>query len=451
MFWLQHAKRRLSRALRDALRSKGGAVIILWALAAVPIVVGVGAAVDLSRAYMARSRLAFALDAAGLAAGAAGETETQMQAIAEQYFAANYPNDLPGTPSKPDLSVDGGVIRVSGTVTLEPTLLKLIGQKDFTVAASAEVLRKGLEVALVLDNTGSMKGSKLSALRQASQDLIDILFEVPELTSNLRVGIVPYSASVNLGDAALGIVSGVDPSEYDPSDDEKWNGCVSARSYPDDVRDDPGGGGHEWFQYLWASASDNNWPVANMDPALCNNSTGPNLGCPTPITPLTNDKTVLDTAVDAMEAWCRGGTFSNVGMVWGWRVLSPEAPYTDALPYDTPGYDKVAILMTDGVNGYFQQDYAAYGRLAEGNLGTTSKSQAKTELNNRLSEVCTNMKAAGIIIYTIVFKLNNETTKTIYKNCATDLGKYFESDNNGALEKAFRDIAEELINLRVSK
>ncbi len=451
MVWLDKVTSYFVHLLCGVFRSQRGAVIILWALATVPIVIGVGAAVDLSRAYMARTRLAFALDAAGLAAGAAGETETQMQAIAEQYFSANYRPELPGTPSTPNLTVNGGVIRVTGTVTLEPTLLRLIGQEDITVAAAAEVLRKGLEVALILDNTGSMKGSKLAALRQASQSLVDVLFEVPELQSNLRVGIVPYSSSVNLGAAALSVVSGVDPSEFDPSDDEKWNGCVLARSYPDDVRDDPGGGGHEWFRFLFESASDNVWPTADMNPALCNNSTGPNLGCPTPVTPLTNDKTVLDSAVSAMEAWCRGGTFSNVGMVWGWRVLSPEAPYTDALPYDTPGFDKVAILMTDGVNGYFQSDYTAYERVSAGNLGTTSKSAAKTILNNRLSEVCTNMKAAGIIIYTITFSLNNETTKSIYRNCATDPGKYFDSGNGTALDQAFRDIAEELINLRVSR
>lgn len=458
MFWFEKLKSRALQTLRATMHSQGGAVIILWALAAVPVVVGVGAAVDLSRAYMAKSRLAFALDAAGLAAGAAGETETEMQAIAEQFFSANYPPTLPGTPSTPVLTVDGGVIKVSGTVTLDATLLKLIGQEDFTVAASAEVLRKGLEVALILDNTGSMKGSKLNSLRQASQDLVDILFQVPELQSNLSVGIVPYSATVNLGAAALGIVSGVAPEEFDPSDDEKWDGCVLARTYPFDVRDDPSGGGQQWFKYFWESAADNDWPVADTNPALCNDSTGPNVACPTPITALTNDKTVLDGAIGSMEAWCRGGTFSNVGMAWGWRVLSPEAPYSQALPYDTPGFDKVAILMTDGVNGYFKKpgspftsDYAAYERLSEGNLGTTNKSAAKTELNNRLTEVCTNMKAAGIIIYTITFSLNNEGTKTIYRNCATDPSKYFDSGNGAALQQAFQDIAEELINLRVSK
>ncbi|MDD9918569.1 MAG: hypothetical protein OXT01_28310, partial [Rhodospirillaceae bacterium] len=46
---------------------------------------------------------------------------------------------------------------------------------------------------------------------------------------------------------------------------------------------------------------------------------------------------------------------------------------------------------------------------------------------------------------------HNETSKTIYRNCATDTSKYFDSGNGPALQQAFQDIAEELINLRVSK
>lgn len=447
----------LTHLLRVALVAQSGSVLVLWAVAAVPIIVGVGTAVDLSRAYMARSRLAFALDAAGLAAGSAGETEAEMRAIAEQFFFANYTSSHPGTPTTPVLTIDGGVIKVSGTVTLEPTLLQLIGQEDFTVAASAEVLRKGLEVVLVLDNTGSMRtNDKIGALRTASQDLVDVLFAEPELSSKLSVGVVPYAGTVNLGTDALSIVSGVTPDEFSTVDQEKWKGCVLARNYPNDVRDTPSGGGANWTKAFWPSeplsSSSNTWPPAST--VFVNNAndvTGPNRACPTAITPLTNDKPTLDAAVGEMRAWRGGGTFSNVGMAWGWRVLSPEPPYTDALPYETPGFDKVAVLMTDGRNNYAGNDYAAYEYLSQGNLGTTNNNVANSILNNRLAEVCTNMKAAGVIIYTITFQLTSSSTKTFYRNCASDPDKYFDSGNNAALQATFRDIAEQLINLRVTK
>ena len=99
-----------------------------------------------------------------------------------------------------------------------------MGQGEITVTASAEILRKGLEVALILDNTGSMKGGKLESLRNASQDLVDILFQVPELQANLKVGIVPYSASVNVGSIAPSIVTSAEAATYDLTDDKKWHG-----------------------------------------------------------------------------------------------------------------------------------------------------------------------------------------------------------------------------------
>ena len=67
------------------------------------------------------------------------------------------------------LTLDGRFIKGAGTVTLDSTLPKLIGQEAFSVAGSAEVLRKELEVTLVLDNTGSMRtNDKFGALRTAS-------------------------------------------------------------------------------------------------------------------------------------------------------------------------------------------------------------------------------------------------------------------------------------------
>src|SRR3546814_6603876 len=78
-------------------------------------------------------------------------------------------------------------------------------------------------------------------------------------------------------------------------------------------------------------------------------------------------------------------------MVWGWRVISPDAPFTEGLPYNTPKYDKVVVLMTDGVNGYyrlsgsdFDSDFSAYRRVDDGVFGTTSKNTAKNRMNQRL-------------------------------------------------------------------
>ena len=155
-------------------------------------------------------------------------------------------------------------------------------------------------------------------------------------------------------------------------------------------------------------------------------------------------------------------------MAWGLRVLSPEPPFTEGLPWGTPKWSKAVILMTDGDNQFYKlpstaggnkansavnSDYSAYGRLDElGRIGTTNATTAKTTINTRLTSVCNAMKAKNIIVYTVTFTSGiNQATKDIYKNCATDASKYFDSPSQDELKSAFRAIATSLSNLRVSQ
>ena len=154
-------------------------------------------------------------------------------------------------------------------------------------------------------------------------------------------------------------------------------------------------------------------------------------------------------------------------MAWGLRVLSPEAPFTEGLAWNTPKWTKAAILMTDGDNQFYKltsktspnnvnsavnSDYTGYGRLDElGIMGTTSTSVAKTIINSRLSQVCQAMKDKGITVYTITFTSGlNQSTKDIYKACASSASKYFDSPSQADLQASFRAIATELSQLRIS-
>jgi hypothetical protein len=95
--------------------------------------------------------------------------------------------------------------------------------------------------------------------------------------------------------------------------------------------------------------------------------------------------------------------------------------------------------------------YTAYGWLADKKLGTSDSTAAVTELNNRLSSVCTAMKNSGIIIYTIAFNGPDETTQTLLRSCASQNAFYFNSPTTAALQSAFKQIGDSLSNLRVSK
>jgi len=488
---------------------------VIVALSLIPIIVGSGAAIDFGRAYMVKTRLSHALDSAGLAVGSSNP-EGDLASVLTRYFDANYPAAKLGVPASPSMSINEGVIQLSATATVETTFLKMVGINTISVAASSKIIRetKGLEIVLVLDNTGSMANNgKIGALKIAAQDLVDILFGPEQRPDNLFMGMVPFVTTVNIGntDVAQQFVRFPNPPhEYPNAVDTAWKGCVEARAMPHDVTDVyiPGDAQQgEWSPYFWeaetffrsgtsSSNCQNRWwrPSQNPstipplprptgrsgDPAFAlglggagtfrnlditpNTTRGPNQACPQPLTPLTNNRATLEAAIEEMTPCSGNGTMVNLGAVWGWRVLSPGAPFSEGRPYDDPEYNKALVILTDGVNilssvssrctgtnPKYNSQYTGYGYASEGRLGTTSRFAAQSRLNERLAIVCENIKATGIVVYTIVFQLNDTETLNLFRSCASAPDKFFNSPDNETLRAAFRAIGAELSNLRIAE
>lgn len=216
--------------------------------------------------------------------------------------------------------------------------------------------------------------------------------------------------------------------------------------------------------------------------AADNDAHGPNIGCPPPILPLQPSKTAALNAIAQMGTWSRGGTMANLGLAWGWRVLSPAwrgtwpepTPSNLPLDYGTPLIDKVVILLTDGENQWYDwpqhppgcsdvsscnlpgdADYTAYGRLVEERLGNgiNTNSKALPVINSRMLDLCNAMKAPpnNIIIYTIVVETPSSATNQLYQACASKPEYYFPTPNASDLGKVFKQIAEQLANLRLAQ
>jgi hypothetical protein len=66
-------------------------------------------------------------------------------------------------------------------------------------------------------------------------------------------------------------------------------------------------------------------------------------------------------------------------------------------------------------------------------------------------ELCTAMKAEGIVIYTITFQLTSSSTQNLYRSCATSEAMYFNSPSNSDLQQAFVQIADQLSELRIAE
>jgi len=544
---------------RRLLSDEAGAIVAMMAMAVIPLFAAIGLSIDIGRGYLLQSKLSYAIDSAGLAGGRAFDQDNRLEDVM-MFFEANFKESyvdasLEGNTPTVTFNDQDNTIHIEATASIPTHFMKIAGVDELTVSASTVIQRemRGMELVLVMDNTGSMRGSgKMGAMKDAATDLVDILYGDRETVPNFWVGVVPYAATVNIGaersdwlvnesydsDAAWHAADpdgderfGYHPDHFQPT---AWKGCVEARSYPNDSNDDLASE-EAWYPHLWRTTlnafanplheedpdpynedepetwgaylnGDNDWNPdgvlgdLNEENGAQNEGTGPNLGCGPAITPLVDSKTTIQDAIDEMLPWHlpwhRGGTMANLGLAWGWRVLSPkwqglwggDTPEGLPLPYETPSMEKVIILLTDGVNQWYDwpgdkwtvdgedhysglpgsnkypdshdddfrgewpgADYTAYGRLSEGRLGTTSNGGAKTEVNDRMLELCEDMKEEDVLLYTITFRLNDSATRSLYEDCATSPDHYFDSPSNSDLQQVFVEIANELSNLRIAE
>ncbi len=478
------------RFVRRFRRDECGAHSVLMFFALFPLIGFAGIAVDTARSYTMKNRLTSSLDAAGLAAGrvffSAGAT-----ADAIEFFRANIPVDFMGaTVPDPVVTKDdaSGTVTLTVTATLPTTFMQIFGIDEVQVSRRTVITRenRGLELVMVLDNTGSMRhppssgGEKrIYSLRTAANQLVDILYGSNETVENLWVGLVPYVTQVNVGSAhSAWLKSSFDPDTFLP---DTWDGCVLVREGYDETDTVPTSEATRFHAYNYASGADNTWPP--VVPAQEGESgwakkpnqnglwKGPNVGCPHPILPLTAEKTTIKNAIDVMRPWRSGGTHGSVGMAWGWRVISPNwrgmwsgSPAQLPLDYGDPQMDKVVIILTDGFNQAFDHytsgpegwdhtaysapawtdtsNYNAYGRLNWNNTNIVNM------VDNSLAAICTNMKAEGIIIYSITF---DGGSPGLFQGCATSMAHYIDVESGDDLNAAFTRIGEELAELRISE
>jgi len=509
---------RLSRLLFN----KQGNVAIIFALALLPTLAAVGAAVDITRALQVKARLNSALDAAGLAAGKKIDaSDAVIIATANAYFQANYPADALGVPGVLSVNITDDNIQLSVTANVETTIMRIMGFNDIDVSSTNEVSREvtGLEIALALDNTGSMAGTKLANLKTASHDLINILFGTETTPAHLKMSIVPFAAGVKVkpwngssgfdsnwmdltGASSIHRGAGGDFdfatgqtiwTLYDNITNRNWLGCVMERPISSGVHldevdvppsaaapdtmfvpwfapDEPGGSSPSYpNSYLsdgvsgtaaFKQRSTAKYPASGVAiSSSVSSSSGPDYNCKDmqSIQPLTNNRTIVEAKIDSMVAAYL--THIPIGLAWGWRTLSPDAPYTEGLPYTDEDNIKALVLMTDGENTFSgnsthnKSTFTAYGYLAKQRLGSgvDTQSEGESELDAKTIRICNNVKAAGIRLYTIAFDVTDTGTRNMLRNCASSPDQFFASSSGAALREAFRTIATELASLRLSR
>ena len=198
---------RLLAGAKRLLRDQRGNALMLTAAALLPVLGIVGSAVDIGRAYMTQLRLQQACDAgvlAGRRAMAAGTYSDTAKGEANKMFNFNMPAGIYGSRDIVFSSLAPGSADVTGTASaiLPTAIMYIFGFNQFNLAVNctAKLEISNVDVMLVLDVTGSMRGSRIEALRTASKDFFATLTDA-DIGSDgqLRFGVVPYSSTVNVG------------------------------------------------------------------------------------------------------------------------------------------------------------------------------------------------------------------------------------------------------------
>ncbi len=204
--------------LRSFRTDRRGGVALIFALSLVPMLGLVGLAIDYSRASRVRTSMHAAVDATALMLSreASKLTPEQLQVRATQYFTANFKQpegkDLVVTPTLTQPKPGTWTLTVKATGKVDTLVMRWATIKNSGVTAPSQLDlgatstvnwgMKKLELALALDNTGSMaSANKMTELKKAVKNLLDTLKKAEKVSGDIKVSIIPFETQVRVGTA----------------------------------------------------------------------------------------------------------------------------------------------------------------------------------------------------------------------------------------------------------
>jgi hypothetical protein len=144
-----------------------------------------------------------------------------------------------------------------------------------------------------------------------------------------------------------------------------------------------------------------------------------------------------------------GGTYHDIGMVWGARLASPDGMWASNVREDPDNGGEVSrhlIFMTDGemapnysIQSSWGIEYHDRRITDDGVTGDTARH------NSRFLALCDAVKAKGIRVWVIAFA---QAMTTQLQTCASD-SSAFTATNASQLDAAFQSIAKQVGELRV--
>lgn len=430
--------------IRRFLICRDGNVAMTLAVCLMPLLVGIGAAVDYARLADAREVMQHSLDATVLALSseAASLTTTNLQTRALQVFNVNFPS---GKAENIAVSAtytrsNGANVSATATGTVSMTFMSIMGVSSKTISASSASnwSTQHLRVALVLDNSGSMYyDNKMPSLKAATKKLLATLKSAAVEDDDVYVSLIPFNKDVNVGRDNY-TESWLNWSEWEGDDANKTTTAIKTCT---------GSGKYRTCTTTYKTTTNDHstWTGCVTDrnkdydigiaaPTTTDSKFYPEQysKCPAELTPLSNDWDALDAAVTAMTPV--GATNQTIGLVWGWQSLASTSPLSAPAKDANIDYLDAIILLTDGVNTRNRWD------------GDTEHQSPEVDARTRLA--CAAAKAQGVSIFTVLVMNGNAN---LLQSCASSADQYFYLTSADQILTAFNTIGTKLSKLRISQ
>jgi hypothetical protein len=492
---MQQGRPFLSRLARDT----AGNTLALAAAAIIPFTIMVGSGLDLGVTYMARGKLQNACDAGVLAARQSmegTEFDDDVEEEAQRFFDFNFPE---GTAGAFDVEFevvqdedDESQLLGTASASIPTSLMRIVGLSELDISVDCDAKRDmgHNDIVLVLDVTGSMAdppsnggGTKIGRLREGAAGIFRGL--EGDDGSIIRFGIVPYSHTVNVArqlknkdivrtqdyvDYVCGRWSCTAGTKSVHINNSSWNmnpgnsggntqnfrtsgnGCIEERPTV--------GNAYSPFEiedYITRNDVDTQAGNAGNQPELQFGRYDPAIqegesqsGCPAEATLLQTyaDEDAFQAAIDSATARVTGGTYHDVGMLWGLRWISRTGFFSADNPTerDEVPVNQHIVFMTDGMLDTGDRLYSAHGveRYQNRTLGSGSLNDRHIA---RFDSACDLAKSMGITIWVIALDVTD--TEDV-EPCATSSEHFYTSDGTD-LEEIFEEIGRGIGNLRLTR
>jgi len=448
---------RLTNWYTRLLKAQRGNVVTIFALSLIPILAVAGAAIDLSRIQSAKVQTGALLDQAVLAAANLSSSDDPV-ILVENWMSSQmsqfgyHPKDL-RVQVNAVVALNSKSVAATATLTVDTAIMHIFGQDEVTIKVASAAVQSipNIEIAMVLDISSSMRGSRLSSLKTASTEFVDIM--LTDITKDATsISVVPFGGTVNIGAALFkkfavrttdfGTITDPSLAQYDigtsvETGDFRFtdgNNCLEAiqADYSTAILPNYSRGQVPDFWRWW---NNHPWCPENASASFFNS----------------NNANAIKAHLNGMVL--SDGTGMDIGALWGLKALSPSfrgalgGDFADRpLEFDSDESKKIMIIMTDGaITAQNRPEDVSIGNVhsnrptnksphvsayrnqgnrnnmqttrTRGNASTTSSNNSAV---GRFKKSCEAAKAEDVLVFTIGFQISaGSLPDKLLKECAS--------------------------------